>query len=101
MFGGGDFKPKSAFVHTTIMGSMTRGERMTIDFNVPCDVEALRGDREAQSKFIAHSIKAYEKELKYSAPWTCFACGEPAHEVTHNPMSWLHAQPAFVMDYVH
>ncbi|KZT56144.1 hypothetical protein CALCODRAFT_324033 [Calocera cornea HHB12733] len=34
MFGGGEFKPKSAFVHTTLMGSMTRGERMTIDFNM-------------------------------------------------------------------
>ncbi|KZO92610.1 hypothetical protein CALVIDRAFT_567283 [Calocera viscosa TUFC12733] len=101
MFGGGGLRPTSAFVHTTLMGSMARGERMAIDFNVPCDVEALRSDRDAQAKFISSSIKQCSPELKYSADWTCFACGDPAHEVVHNPMSWLHAQPAFVMDYVH
>ncbi|EJT97384.1 hypothetical protein DACRYDRAFT_119493 [Dacryopinax primogenitus] len=101
MFGGSDFKPKSIFFHTTIMGSQNQGDRMQIDLNVPCDVEALRADREVQGRFIAESLQKVEGEMKYAGEWTCFACGKQAHELVHHPMSWLQAQPGFVMDYVH
>lgn len=45
-FGGCDLKLDSAFVHTTLMGDQTKGDRRSVGLNVPGDAQVLRADVE-------------------------------------------------------
>jgi len=81
---------------------MVRGETVTsIEYEeaVPiefCELPPPKGGK----KFLEELIMAHHEDFMALRAWKCFNCAKPAASSLHSALSYLHLEPAQVVDYM-